>query len=333
MNPPRVVAWEVTKKCNLACRHCKADAAALNLRFGNDRQRPELSTGEGLALIDDVAPFHPLLIVTGGEPLLRRDLETLIAHASRSGVRTALATNGLLIGEQRAQRLKACGLSAASVSIDGADAETHDQARGVNGAYESALKAVKALSAAGLSVQVNTTVTKANVSTLPSVSDMVRASGARAWHVFFLVPTGRGNVADCVPTREYFEALHWLETLENAPNGFPLRPTCAPQYRRREGHKGCLAGLSYAFVASDGVVQPCGYLPLNAGNVRRRRFEDIWQNSSVLKTLRAPSQWNNACTTCVYGATCRGCRARAFAVSGDFLGDDPYCGGMAPCTR
>ena len=329
---PAVVAWEITKACNLSCRYCKADArdVANDRRFEGQRERHELTTVEGLALIDSIATFHPLLVFTGGEPLLRRDLETLIEHASRSGVRAALATNGLLIDERKARKLKERGLSAVSISIDSADAEVHDAARGTNGAYNSALRAIKAMAKARVSVQVNTTVTKANVGTLQAINDVVRASGAHAWHVFFLVPTGRGNIADLVPTLDYYEALNWLEALDKAHNGFPIRPTCAPQYRLREGRKGCLAGVSYAFVSCDGTVQPCGYLPLDAGNVRRQGFAEIWQYSPLFKMLRTQSQWRSACAACAYGTTCRGCRARAYATSGDFLGEDPYCGGVAP---
>lgn len=332
---PAVVAWEITKVCNLSCRHCKADAraAAADRRLQGQQERGELTTIEGLALIDSIATFHPLLIFTGGEPLLRRDLEILIEHASRLGVRAALATNGLLIDERKAQKLKEHGLSAVSISIDSADPKAHDATRGVTGAYSSALSAIKAMAKARVSVQVNTTVTKANVGTLQAINDVVRASGAHAWHVFFLVPTGRGNVDDLVPTLDYYEALNWLGALDNAHSGFPVRPTCAPQYRLREGRKGCLAGISYAFVSCDGTVQPCGYLPLDAGNVRRQGFAEIWQKSPLLKMLRTPSRWKNACAACAYGTTCRGCRARAFAISGDFLGEDPYCGGVAPCLH
>jgi radical SAM protein with 4Fe4S-binding SPASM domain len=333
MKMPAVVAWEVAKACNLSCRHCKADAraVAIDRRLQGGQERRELTTIEGLALIDSIATFHPLLIFTGGEPLLRRDLETLIDYASRSGLRAALATNGLLIDERKARKLKERGLSAVSISIDSADAKVHDATRGVEGAYSSALSAIKAMAKAQVSVQVNTTVTKANVGELQAINDVVRTSGANAWHIFFLVPTGRGNVADLVPTLDYYEALNWLEAVDNARNGFSLRPTCAPQYRLSEGRKGCLAGVSYAFVSYDGTVQPCGYLPLEAGNVRWQSFAEIWQASPLLKKLRTPSQWKNACAGCAYCTTCRGCRARAFAISGDFLGEDPYCGGVAPC--
>lgn len=328
---PRVVAWEVTKECNLACRHCKADARDIaRARHSDERSQPrlELTTSEAVAFIESISRFRPLIIFTGGEPLLRSDLDTLIEHAARLDLRTALATNGLLIDERKARSLKEDGLSAVSVSVDSADAEAHDSVRGVIGAHDGALKAAKAMAKAGVSVQINTTVTKANVSTLPAIKDMVRASGADAWHLFFLVPTGRGDVSDLVPTREYYEALSWLEELENAQNDISLRPTCAPQYRLHEGRRGCLAGVSYAFISCDGTVQPCGYLPVDVGNIRRRSFAEIWQNSRTLKRLRSPSLWNGACAACVYGETCRGCRARAFAMSGNCLGDDPYCGGM-----
>jgi radical SAM protein with 4Fe4S-binding SPASM domain len=296
---------------------------------GRSQQPVELTTSEAVALIDNISRFRPLLILTGGEPLLRRDLDLLIKHAAGLNLRTALATNGLLIDEKKARSLKEDGISVVSVSVDSADAKAHDSVRGVTGAHDAALKAVKAMAKVGISVQINTTVTNANVRTLPALNDLVRASGAEAWHVFFLVPTGRGNVSDVVSAREYYEALNWLEELENAQNDISVRPSCAPQYRLHEGRRGCLAGVSYAFVSYDGTVQPCGYLPLDAGSIRQQGFADIWQNSRALKRLRSTLQWSGACAACVYAETCRGCRARAFAMSGDCLGDDPYCGGMS----
>ncbi|MGZ4918524.1 MAG: radical SAM protein [Halobacteriota archaeon] len=336
MNLPTVVAWEVTNECNLACRHCKADARHIARGQQSTEQLQlsrELTTAEALAFIDNIATFQPFLIFTGGEPLLRRDVETLIEHAAGLNMRTALATNGLLIDEKRAQRLKACGLNVVSISVDYADACAHDTVRGIKGAHDSALKAVRIAEAAGMSVQINTTVTKANIGTLPAIRDMAYSSGAHAWHVFFLVPTGRGNVADLASLDDYYAALTWLEGEDNVQNSLSLRPTCAPQYRLREGRKGCLAGISYVFVSNDGTVQPCGYLPLNVGNIMEQDLAAIWQSSPVLKMLRTPFEWDSACRTCAFNVTCRGCRARAFATSGDYLGNDPYCKGVRACDR
>ncbi len=331
---PGVVAWEVTNECNLVCRHCKANACSIareQQSGGRSQPRWELTTAEALAFIDDISTFHPLLIFTGGEPLLRPDIEALIEHAAGLNMRTALATNGLLIDEARAQRLQKLGLGTVSVSIDSADAATHDFMRGVEGAYDSALQAVKTVTQVGLSAQINTTITNGNARTLPAIRNMVRASGADGWHIFFLVPTGRGKITDLVSPHSYYAALAWIEELEGTQDGLSIRPTCAPQHRLREGRRGCLAGVSYAFVSSEGIVQPCGYLPLEAGNIRRQEFAEIWRSSEILRALRTPFEWNNACNACTYGTTCRGCRARAFAISGDYLGDDPYCGGTGTC--
>jgi len=222
--------------------------------------------------------------------------------------------------------LRDAGLTTASISIDGADAQSHDSLRGVGGAYHDALNGAKALKEVGITFQINTTLTNANVTSLPRIYATVLESGASAWHVFALVPTGRGHVTDLVSKSDYYATLKWLD--ERDRNGaIPIRPTCAPQYRLKERRKGCLAGLSYVFVTSSGTVQPCGYFPVPAGDIRRTSFSEIWESSRLLASLRDPSAFTGACKTCSYSDTCRGCRARAHAMSGDYLGDDPYCGG------
>jgi radical SAM protein with 4Fe4S-binding SPASM domain len=323
---PAVVAWEVARECNLACRFSKADAGGTGRSKRSNKK--ELTTDEACTFVDELSTFHPLLILTGGEPLLRKDIDIVIEHAATSGVRAALATNGTLVNEKRAKRLRDAGLTTASISIDGADAQSHDSLRGVRGAYRGALNGARALKEAGITFQINTTVTNANVTSLPRIYDVVRESGASAWHVFALVPTGRGRVTDLVSRSDYYETLKWLD--ERDRNGaLPIRPTCAPQYRLKERRKGCLAGLSYVFVTSSGTVQPCGYFPVPVGDVRRTSFSEIWETSPILASLREPSAYTGACKTCWYSDTCRGCRARAHAVSGDYLGDDPYCGGVS----
>jgi len=321
---PAVVAWEVTKDCNLACSHCKADAGAGEK--SEQGGRGELTTEEARALVDELSTFDPLLIFTGGEPLLRKDIGFLIEYAATSGVRTALATNGTLVNEGGAKWLRDIGLATASISIDGADAQSHDSLRGVSGAYNGARSGAKALKEAGIRFQINTTITNANARSLPRIYEMVRESGASAWHVFALVPTGRGHVADLVSKSDYYKALKWLDERDKRGT-IPIRPTCAPQYRLTERRKGCLAGLSYVFISSSGTVQPCGYLPLQAGNVRHADFSEIWETSPILASLREIRVFTGMCKTCSYSGTCRGCRARAHAMSGDYLGDDPYCGG------
>jgi radical SAM protein with 4Fe4S-binding SPASM domain len=321
---PVVVAWEVTKDCNLACSHCKADAGGTERSEQSSRR--ELTTDEARTLVDEFSTFNPLLILTGGEPLLREDIDVVIEYAATSGLRTALATNGTLVSEKRAKKLKDIGLTTASISIDGADAQSHDSLRGVNGAYNGARNGAKALKEAGIPFQINTTITNANASSLPRIYEMAQECGASAWHVFALVPTGRGQVADLTSKSNYYKALKWLDERDKTGT-IPIRPTCAPQYRLTEGRKGCLAGLSYVFISSTGIVQPCGYLPLPAGNVQHMSFSEIWETSPILTSLREISGFTGRCKTCHYAGTCRGCRARAHAMSGDYLGDDPYCGG------
>jgi AdoMet-dependent heme synthase len=322
---PAVVAWEVARECNLACRFCKADIGGTERSKRSSRR--ELTTDEACTFVDDLSAFHPLLILTGGEPLLRKDINIVIAHAAASGVRTALATNGTLVNEKRARKLRDAGLTMASISIDGADAQSHDSLRGVSGAYQDALDGARALKEAGIALQINTTVTNANVTSLPRIYDMVCEFGASAWHVFALVPTGRGRVTDLVSLSDYYATLKWLEERDRE-GVLPIRPTCAPQYRLKERRKGCLAGLSYLFVTSSGTAQPCGYFPVPVGDITRESLSEIWETSPVLASLREPAAFTGACKTCRYSESCRGCRARAHAMSGDYLGDDPYCGGV-----
>jgi len=338
--PLRLLAWEVTRRCNLDCRHCRA-AASLGPYPG------ELTTAEGKKLLDDVAALgQAVIILTGGEPLLREDIYELTAHGHQLGHRMVMAVNGTLLTPEIARRLKEAGIQRVSISLDGAAAASHDALRGVSGAFAGALKGIEACKAAGLPFQVNTTVIKGNLAELPAIHELAVYLGAAAHHVFVLVPTGRGAemVDELLSPEEYEEILRWLLARQREGR-IHLKPTCAPQYYRlwREDArvrgekvtpqthgmeamtKGCLGGQGFAFVSYQGEVQPCGYLELVAGNIRERPFPEIWADSELFRQLRAVDDYHGKCHACQYRKVCGGCRARAYALTGDALGDDPIC--------
>ena len=340
----RILAWEVTRACNLACRHCRASA--------QDCPHPgELSTAEGLAFIDELAGTNesdapPMLIFTGGEPLLRADIYDLAAHARARGLKAVMAPNGTLLDERAASRLKDCGILRCSISLDGPDAARHDALRGVSGAFTRALRGIAALKSVGMPFQINTTVTRANLDCFKDIARLCLDLGAAAWHIFLLVPTGRGAdmVDESIEAAEYERLLNWFYDFRSQ-TPMRLKATCAPQYYRilrqrakAEGvavtpesfgldavTRGCLAGLGFCFVSHVGEVQPCGYLELSCGNIRRAPFRDIWRESEVFKALRDPAAYAGKCGGCAYHRFCGGCRARALTLRGHYLAEEPFC--------
>ena len=326
---PRLVAWEVTRRCNLQCRHCRAAA-------GNGPYAGELSIDEAKALVDDIASFaKPVLILTGGEPLLCDWLWDIVAYSREKGLKPVIGTNATLIDDALAAKIAASGVPRISVSVDFPTAAEHDAFRGTAGAFEAALRGIAAVRRAGVEVQVNTTVTKLNRSQLPAIRDLAVKVGAQALHPFLLVPTGRGADLSGVEltAEEYEETLRWVcEARKDSTLEF--KPTDAPQYQRivrqcggLDGGcaKGCLAGTGFSFVSHVGDVQPCGYFDLKLGNVRVRKFSEIWRESPVLDDLRHPERLKGKCGVCEYKGVCGGCRARALAKTGDYLAEEPYC--------
>ena len=326
---PRLVAWEVTRRCNLRCAHCRAAAE-------NGPYSDELTLDEAKALVDDIASFaQPILILTGGEPLLCPWFWDIIPYARSRGLKPVVGTNATLVDDAVAARLKASGIPRISVSLDFPTAAAHDRFRGVTGAFDAALAGIAAVRRAGVEVQVNTTVTKLNRHLLPQLHELALKLDVQALHPFLLVPTGRGaDLADVELTAaEYEETLRWVcETQKTSPLEF--KPTDAPQYQRivRQAGvacglhgKGCLAGTGFAFVSHVGDVQPCGYFDLKVGNVRTRTFAELWRESPVFDDLRHPERLKGKCGVCEYKAVCGGCRARALAKTGDCLAEEPYC--------
>ena len=298
--------------------------------------RDDLTGTEAKRLIASAAAMgRPIFVFSGGEPLLRSDWEELAVHARSLGLPTALATNGTLIDADRAGRISRCGFGRVSVSLDGADATTHDDFRGQTGCFRSALAGVEALRGAGAAVQINSTIASHNVGQLDSLYGLAAELGAEALHLFLLVPVGCGAA---LPAERRLDAQQREQTLEwicdrRRAGPLELKATCAPHYYRLAAQRGletsrsrgCLAGLSIVFVSHSGLVFPCGYLPVTCGNVRRRPLEQIWADSQVLADLRDFDRLEGKCGRCEYRGMCGGCRAQAFAATGNYLAADPAC--------
>ena len=371
--PPRLVFWESTAGCNLACIHCRRITVA-------DQLLPQdLSTQESFDLIDQIAAFgRPIFVLSGGEPLFRPDIFDIARHAADADLIVALATNGTLIDAETAGKIKEAGIRRVSVSFDGADAETHDIFRG-QGAFDLAIAGMGHLRDIGVPYQINTTVARHNVHQMPETLALAKGLGAVALHLFLLVPVGCGvEIADDqqISASEYEDVLNWMYDAE-IEGGIELKATCAPHYfrivRQRQveerrqgifrerpqsmhrqkhaggghpgsgqghpggnGHpggrhamnamtKGCLAGTGVVFVSHRGEIFPCGYLPLEAGNIRREPFQKIWEQSPLFTDLREPDLLGGKCGICEFKRICSGCRARAYGMTMDYLGEEPFC--------
>ncbi|MDI6800261.1 MAG: heme b synthase [Actinomycetota bacterium] len=339
INPPRMIAWEITGVCNLKCAHCRASAS-------DKCEGKELSTEECFVLIDDIASFaRPIIIMTGGEPLMRGDIFEIIAYAKEQGLRVVMAPNGTLITSEMAERIAQAGVPRISVSIDSSDPRIHDEFRGVKGAFADALKGIENAKLAGVEFQINTTITKRNLSELEEILKLAESLGAVAHHIFLLVPTGRGKdlEGEEITPEEYEEVLNWFYAKKDK-TPLELKATCAPHFARiidqhggceekaPSGHpglssrnQGCLGGRSFCFISRLGQVQPCGYLDIDCGNVRDKSFKEIWENSEVFVDLRNPAKLKGKCAACAWRVSCGGCRARAYAKTGDYLTEEPYC--------
>jgi heme b synthase len=343
----RLVAWETTRNCNLACVHCRASATM-------GPYENELTTEESFRLLDQIAEVaRPIIILTGGEPLLREDIFDIAAYGTRLGMRMVMALNGTLLTVPVAEKLVGAGIKRLSISIDGATADSHDRFRQVDGAFEGALAGVEAAKSAGLEFQINTTITKSNLAEIPRIHELTIELGAVAHHIFLLVPTGRGKyiVDQAIDAAEYEEVLNWFYD-QRERSELELKATCAPHYyrilrqrARKEGKKitfeshgldavtrGCLGGIGFCFISHRGDVQPCGYLTLDCGNVREQSFADIWDSAEVFATLRDDDQLEGKCGDCEYRRVCGGCRARAFEATGNFMAEEPLCGYLPHTT-
>lgn len=337
---PKLIAWEVTRSCNLNCIHCRAAA-----RFGPYPN--ELSTEECLKFLDNVASFsNPIMILTGGEPMMRQDIWEIAAHGTKLGLRMVMAPCGFLVTEETAKKMIEVGIKRVSFSIDGATKESHDNFRRVKGAFDSVMKAIENVKKVGLEFQVNTTITKHNLHELPKILELVISLGAKAHHPFLLVPTGRGAELkeQEISPEDYEKTLTWFyEMRDKVPLQF--KPTCAPHYYRifrqkerekgisvtPETHgldamsKGCMGGQTFAFVSHTGKVQICGFLDVECGDIRKEPFSKIWDTSKVFQEMRAWDEYLGRCGYCEFRKVCGGCRARAFAFTNNYLAEEPFC--------
>lgn len=280
----------------------------------------------------------PLLILSGGEPLLRPDIYELIKYGTKKGLKMGLGSNGSLITEATAKKLKEAGIATVSISIDSNIPEQHDEFRGVTGAWKKAVEACKALRKNNILVQVNTTLTQQNYNQIDDIMSLAESIGVENFHLFFLVPTGRGTkITDISP--EKYEEMITKTFAKTANHKLNVRPSCAPQFMRiaqgmgmdmRQWIRGCIAGLYYCRIYPNGDVTPCPYLPIKLGNIREKSFEDIWFNSKVFKNLREPNALKGKCGACEYRTLCGGCRARAYGLSNDFI---DYCGDLNEPTE
>jgi radical SAM protein with 4Fe4S-binding SPASM domain len=329
-NAPRVVAWEVTRRCPLACKHCRAGA--------QDRAyENELTTEECLRVLDSLTAFsRPMIIWTGGEPMHRPDILELVRGAGARGLRSVMAPCGTLVTHEALTALKEAGVMACSFSLDGADAAAHDAFRGVPGAFENVTRAMSVAGEIGMPFQINTTVSRLNRDDLPAIHRETVARGARTLDLFFLVPVGRGaELRDLALTPSETEnVLRWAFEMDRQ-GPIRVRETCAPQAVRiwhalgRPGQPpaGCMGGRGFVFISHTGTLQPCGFLDVPSGDLREHGFDfkRAYETSPVFGDLRQPDRYGGACGACAFRHACGGCRARAYAATGDYMAAETSC--------
>lgn len=321
------ISWNVTKKCNLYCKHCYRDSSPTELT------EEELTTEEGKKLLEDIRKAGLQIIVfSGGEPLMRPDIFELIHHAGAIGLTPLMGSNGTLITDEVAKKLKDAGLKAIAISIDSPDPKIHDTFRGAENALEKAAEGIRNCVENGLKVQVNCTISKYNADHIDSILEFAESLKAVSSHMLFLVDVGRGKNIEVtqLSKREYKDTINKI--LSNKSD-MRVKPTCAPQYKVEAlfkgipsiGGRGCIAGISYCSILPNGDVHICPYTPVKVDSIRENSFEEIWRNNEVFNKLRDFSQYKGKCGSCRYIDICGGCRARAFSATGDWLEADPYC--------
>lgn len=348
---PFIVIWELTRACELACLHCRAEAQ----KVADPRQ---LTHQEGLKLIDQIAKMDsPLLVFTGGDPLMRPDLYELAAYAiNEKGIRVSMTPSATpLVTKKAIEKAKEVGLSRWAFSLDGSTAAIHDAFRGTSGSFDLTISSIEYLKELNIPIQINTTVSKYNIEDLEKIAVLVESFGVVLWSVFFLVPTGRGQLEDMISPVQHERVFHWLYKLSQNVS-YDIKTTAAQHYRRvviqrkqRErpqdvlykaalnygkinledglgrAPQGVNDGNGFVFISHIGDVYPSGFLPLQCGNIREQSVSEIYQNSPIMKSLRDPSQYKGKCGECEFNKVCGGSRARAYALTGDHLESEPYC--------
>ena len=340
---PKWIAWEITRRCNLKCVHCRS-SSELEIKG-----HPDFSFEEAKRVIDDITSYaKPVVVLSGGEPLLRKDVFDIATYGTGKGLRMCLATNGTLVNEEICARIKEAGIKMVSLSLDGSTAAVHDDFRSQPGAFDGTINAARLFKKHGIPFLINSSFTKRNQDEIPKVYKLAKELRATAWYMFMIVPTGRGEdiLEELISPEDYEELLKWHYEMEKLEDELLVRPTCAPSYYRvvlqqakekgekferrtlqfsTGGSKGCLAGQLISLIDVDGNVLPCSYFPMAAGNIREQSFKDIWENSKLFHDMRDFKAYKGKCGVCEYVNVCGGCRARAYAVSGDYMAEEPFC--------
>jgi radical SAM protein with 4Fe4S-binding SPASM domain len=342
---PYVVSWNLTYRCNLACEHCYLDAGGKPLVEDEAfADRSELTTAQCFKVVDDIAAFAPeaVTILTGGEPLLRRDILEIIRYANAKGLWVVVGTNGVKVTATLAALLLKEGVRGLSLSLDALDEKRHDTFRRVSGAWRNTVRGAGILRDAGLPFIVQTTVGAHNVDELQAIAEFAHAElKASVWNLYFLVPTGRGAFVSDISPEEYDRVLADLATIQSAYAGrMIVNAKCAPHYVKTlfetdaaspflktytGGAGGCPAGTHYLGIRPNGDVTPCPYLPVFGGNLREETLADVWADSQPFVAIRKRNALGGRCGACELNALCGGCRARAYGATGDLLAEDPLC--------
>ncbi len=328
---PQVIAFEVTRRCRFACQHCRANAG--------QEKGGELSTAQCKNILKGLADYTKcMVIITGGEPMERSDIYEIIQYGDSLGLRMVLATCGYLITQESIEKLKESGIKALSLSLDGASPHSHDAFRGSEGAYDAVMKAAGIARKAEMRFQINTTICRSNLEEFTAIAEVARRIGASCFNPFILIPTGRGSTMgeEILDPVEYERFLNELLRIKSETQ-IDIRVTCGPQFARigqQQKNKtimadcnGCLGGTGFGFISFCGDVQTCGFLDIPAGNLIENGydFETIWVESSYLNQIRNRNDFDGKCSECDFIEYCGGCRARAYAVNGDYLASDPIC--------
>jgi len=340
---PKWIAWEITRRCNLKCVHCRSSSEL------EAKEHPDSSFDEAKRIIEDIASYaSPVIVLSGGEPLLREDVFDIAKYGDSKGLRMGLATNGTLVTEDICEKIKDAGIKMVSLSLDGAKAETHDDFRNQKGAFDGTMNAIRLFNEYKIPFLINSSFTVRNREEIPEIYKLVKGLGATAWYMFMIVPTGRGEdiMDELIPEDVYDEILEWHYETEQKEDELLMRPTCAPHYYRivrqkalKEGEKykhrslkfstggskGCLAGQLICLIDVDGEVQPCSYFAKSAGNIKNTAFKTIWEESELFLNLRDFKSYKGSCGLWEYNNVCGGCRARAYAMTGDYLAQEPFC--------
>ena len=340
---PKWIAWEITRRCNFGCVHCRSSSEM------EVTGHPDFSFQEAKRILAGIHSYaSPVVVLSGGEPLLRQDVFDIAAHGTSLGLRMCLATNGSLVTPEVCRNMLASGIKIVSLSLDGASAAVHDDFRRQPGAFDGVMQAISLFKEHGIPFLINSSFTKRNQEEAAKLYPLVKDLGATAWYLFMIVPTGRGEeiMSELIPPSGYEAMLNWHYDIEKEEDELLMRPTCAPQYyrlvlqrskaegkgfKRRSlsfstgGSKGCLAGQLICLIDVDGNVLPCSYFPKAAGNLRKQSFKDIWENAPLFHEMRDFKSYKGSCGHCEYLHVCGGCRARAYAMTGDYLAGEPFC--------